>query len=117
MEEGPRRTPHLRSLHLVLLLQGIDAVFALRVGFRGFGVIVAAAHHIGYFLPLLLPEVSAAEFEVSFAPRIDEHGGRAFAPAIVAAAGGGGGGAERGLDGEGESEDLMGRGGGDGDRI
>lgn len=61
VEEGPGRRTGLRFLDLVPLLQSIYAIFALRIGFMGFGVIIAAADDIGNLLPLLLLEVFAAE--------------------------------------------------------
>ncbi|KAF8388687.1 hypothetical protein HHK36_025367 [Tetracentron sinense] len=60
VKEGPHSGAcaggNLGLLMLVLLLERINSVLALKLRFGGLGVVFAAAHDDGYLLPLFLPQ-------------------------------------------------------------
>jgi hypothetical protein len=71
VEEGPGRVV-LGHLHLVLLLERVDAILALDVGLGRLGVSVAGGDDLGDLLPLRVAEAAAAERDEALPPGVDQ---------------------------------------------
>ena len=72
---------------LVLLFEGVDAVFTLDIGAErlgGGGGGVTGVDRGGDFLPVALAEVAAVEVQVTVTPRLDQCVGRVLAPTVLA---------------------------------
>lgn len=72
---------------LVLLFEGVDAVFTLDIGAErlgGGGGGVTGVDGGGDFLPVALAEVAAVEVQVTVTPRLDQCVGRVLAPTVLA---------------------------------
>lgn len=77
---------NLRLLDLILLLDGIDSIFALNIGFRGLCIVFAAANDVGNLLPVFLLQIPSTELHVPLPPSVDQHRSCSFAPAIISTA-------------------------------
>lgn len=72
---------------LVLLFEGVDAVFTLDIGAErlgGGGGGVTGVDGGSDFLPVALAEVAAVEVQVTVTPRLDQCVGRVLAPTVLA---------------------------------
>lgn len=99
----------LALLELILLLEGVQAILALHVGFGHLGAIGASINAVSYVLPVLLFEIAAIKLQITVTPGMNKRESSALAPAIVAgmAVGGGVG----SFEGEGRNDLEMGSGG------